>query len=368
VRFAHSTHVLPSIPTLAIIMVAQLPQLSANPLRLVRELPTSLVPLDQLKAQDGVSEDEIFLSKYVAFLRGKAPIHETRASLSTIRRGLWKRDGASWVLVDDLSVKADVDNVVDLIRLGSRPVLYLYENPNRSDDKRFVCSDDRVVHAAYERLPVVWAQTRRMVDVHEFRGSVAVLADGGRNLSALRPSLASRRGERMMPLRACKSMRSESMRRIVISALVFACANSFAAPANDLTLLGNFHNVTSLDGGEHCNGYSLGLWEYRGRLLGLFDHHIGLCGDPPCSVIANAKLRKDGRLSFTSNIWSEKFDFSGVVRAKVVLGKVNGQRVRLDREDFTGQFEPDTSLRTWCSFWQSVPRCTGVKELCAELQ
>jgi hypothetical protein len=135
-------------------MTAQVPQLSANPLQLVRQLPTSLVPLDQLKAPEGVSEDEIFLSKYVAFLRGKVPLHETRASLSTIRRGLWKRDGDNWTLVDDLSLQADVDHVVDLIRLGSRPVLYLYENPNPGDDKRFVCTDDTVVHAAYERLGI----------------------------------------------------------------------------------------------------------------------------------------------------------------------------------------------------------------------
>lgn len=39
-----------------------------------------------------------------------------------------------------------------MVRLGSRPVLHLYENPNSEDTKRFVCSDDAVVHAVYEKL------------------------------------------------------------------------------------------------------------------------------------------------------------------------------------------------------------------------
>lgn len=131
------------------------PQLSANPLQLVRELPTSLIPLDQIKAPEGVSHDEIFHSRYVAFLKGKVPIHETRISLVHIRRGMWKRTGVDWVLSDDLSTNStNVKYVIGLIRLGSRPVLHLYENPNPTDDKRYVCTDDTVAHAAYELLGI----------------------------------------------------------------------------------------------------------------------------------------------------------------------------------------------------------------------
>lgn len=41
-----------------------------------------------------------------------------------------------------------------MIRLGSRPVLHLYDNPNPDDLKRFVCTDDTVMHAAYETLGI----------------------------------------------------------------------------------------------------------------------------------------------------------------------------------------------------------------------
>lgn len=136
-------------------MIELPPQLSANPLQLVRTLPTFLIQLDQIDAPEGLSHDEIFHSRYVAFLRGKLPIHETRVSLIHIRRGLWKRTGSEWVLTDDLAAdRANVKYVVEMVRLGSRPILHLYENPNPIDNKRFVCTDDTVVHAAYELLGI----------------------------------------------------------------------------------------------------------------------------------------------------------------------------------------------------------------------
>ena len=133
-------------------MTEALPVLNANPLALVRSLPTELVPLDQLKVPEGLPRDAIVLSKYTAFLRGRTPIHETRVSIARIRRGFWKRDGNTWSLTGDLSSAADLSYAVDMIRLGSRPVLHLYENPNPDDTKPYVCTDDTVMHAAYEKL------------------------------------------------------------------------------------------------------------------------------------------------------------------------------------------------------------------------
>lgn len=115
------------------------PQLNANPFALIRSLPTEMIPLNQLKALEGRATDEIFLSRYGAFLRGKVPIHETRMSIGRIRRGsmtarythtldhgdeaVYHEDATqTMVHVADLLVAAIVSRVRDDV--GSSPELF----------------------------------------------------------------------------------------------------------------------------------------------------------------------------------------------------------------------------------------------------
>ena len=158
------------------------------------------------------------------------------------------------------------------------------------------------------------------------------------------------------------------MKTTLVFALLLIAGRSLIA--GEFGVIGHFNNASSADGGEHCSGYSLDLWDAKGRLLGLMHRHSGLCGDPPCAVIESASLdRKTGSLHFNSLIGPEKFVFSGSLGREDVAGKLNGRRVRLKREPpGAGTFEPDTSLVAWCSFWERVPRCTGVKELCNTLR
>jgi hypothetical protein len=129
--------------------------LHANPLALVRSLPTILVPIHSIRVSEDRVRDEIFLSRYSAFLRGKATLHETRASLDSIRRGFWKRNElGNWEHIED-PIKSDhLSEAMSMIKLGNRPALHLYENPNGGDSKRFVCADDVITHAAYESLGI----------------------------------------------------------------------------------------------------------------------------------------------------------------------------------------------------------------------
>ena len=131
-----------------------LPVLSANPLEIVRSFPTTLVPLNQIKVPEGLPEDEIFRAKYTAFLVGKAPIHNTRMSLTAIRRGFWKWSDQRFDLLGGTPSPENVGQTKEMIRLGSRPVLHIYENPNKSDNTRYVCTDDTAPHAAYEALGI----------------------------------------------------------------------------------------------------------------------------------------------------------------------------------------------------------------------
>ena len=143
-----------------------------------------------------------------------------------------------------------------------------------------------------------------------------------------------------------------------------------AASAQDLRHLGDFGNVSSNDGGEHCAGYSLGLWRYGDQLLGLLDLHQGLCGDPPCAVIRDATLdTKTGRLEFWSTINDRKIQFEGTMTTGAIDGALNGERVRLQlaRDRMSSGFDPNYSVIAWCKFWGSVARCSGVQEMCLSI-
>lgn len=150
--------------------------------------------------------------------------------------------------------------------------------------------------------------------------------------------------------------------------LVVAAALAAAgAQADEFRFLGHFDDVTSGDGGEHCAGYGLGLWRHDDRLLGLFDVHQGLCGDPPCAVLREAALDPaTGRLTFAAVVRDEQFAFHGQLSHAGVVGLLNGAPVRLapDASGTHQDFVPDRSFAAWCGFWQTVHRCTGVRELC----
>jgi hypothetical protein len=135
--------------------------------------------------------------------------------------------------------------------------------------------------------------------------------------------------------------------------------------------VGSFADVKSRTG-EHCYGYSLDLWRSNDRLIGLLDIHRGLCGDPPCGAIADAKLDpKTGRLTFATSIGGERWMFDGTLTKAAVTGTLNGERVRLprnhERDKYFTDFKPDQSLAAWCEFWAAVKRCGGVRELCTSL-
>lgn len=135
--------------------------------------------------------------------------------------------------------------------------------------------------------------------------------------------------------------------------------------AQDLRSVGSFHNIRQSSGEEsHCYGWSLELWQFEGRVVGLLDHHEGLCGDPPCQAVKDASLDpKTGRLSFSAF----GMPFSGTLRRNEVRGALGRERLRLKRTDDPMDAASDKTIDAWCGFWRTVPRCTGVAEVCASL-
>lgn len=132
--------------------------------------------------------------------------------------------------------------------------------------------------------------------------------------------------------------------------------------------IGSFTDVRSTDEGEHCGGYSLTLWQSGTAVIGLLDVHEGLCGDPPCGVLQDARLdRTTGELQFWASVGGTRMQFVGRLTGDAVAGTLNGERVRLAKSSYApgASFAPDQSLEGWCAFWVTVGRCDGVREFCA---
>ncbi len=83
-----------------------------------------------------------------------------------------------------------------------------------------------------------------------------------------------------------------------------------------VTFYGSYSHVET-GNGEHCNGYTVELWNYDGAFTGLIHHHRGLCGDPPVGILENVRYDvKTGRLLFQAKL-SDGWDNDGPTKDTV---------------------------------------------------
>lgn len=130
------------------------PELNSNPLSLVRSFPTKSIPLDQIRGRDDAEHDEIFYEKYTRYLKGKLKVYATRLSISNIKPGFYQPTKEGLLYKCDEKIRDHIDYLKDLIKLGDRPPLYIYENIEKSDEERFLCPDDINVFYAYRELGI----------------------------------------------------------------------------------------------------------------------------------------------------------------------------------------------------------------------
>lgn len=135
---------------------------------------------------------------------------------------------------------------------------------------------------------------------------------------------------------------------------------------SDFVPVGSFTSVrVSRSEDPHCYGWSLKLWRHEGRVVGLVNRHEGLCGDPPCRVLANVTHEaRSGRLTF----FAFDLKFEGTLRPHQVTGTLGEERLTLTRDENPMDARYDKNLDAWCEFWGAVPRCQGVAELCRSLR
>jgi hypothetical protein len=89
--------------------------------------------------------------------------------------------------------------------------------------------------------------------------------------------------------------------------LVF-CALALAEKAaaqqkREIRPIGCFVNVRS--DGEHADGFSIKLWAFGSRIIGLIDYHRGLAGDPPMGILMDVEYAPlTGKIAFEAKLTS----------------------------------------------------------------
>lgn len=93
-------------------------------------------------------------------------------------------------------------------------------------------------------------------------------------------------------------MSIQNKKFLFIFTVVLVYVSAVHASDERVEFMGDYRNVKSATG-EHCDGYDVMIWKYKGSLIGILNHHRGLCGDPPMGVMEETLYStQTGNLSF----------------------------------------------------------------------
>lgn len=124
-----------------------------RPEEMRRVPPSVLVHFKHIVLSDLEEDnDPIFHKLYTDYLLGTTLVGYTRISLSSIKRGYWKKqiDGNASFLQSNLEPNI-VSRFCEMIGAGERPVLFVYRNPLNND---LLCPDDQYPYEAYRTLGI----------------------------------------------------------------------------------------------------------------------------------------------------------------------------------------------------------------------
>jgi hypothetical protein len=151
--------------------------------------------------------------------------------------------------------------------------------------------------------------------------------------------------------------------KILITLSIFLSVSTPIFASEDIKRIGSFDNVKS-NTGEHCYGYSVSLWETDDSVVGLLNHHAGLCGDPQCSIITGEIDNSNLTFTAAQPIYGVSYTYEGVIEKDSLEGTLNGSNLTMEANEYpAGSYQ---SLEKWCEFWSTVSRCVGVKEFCKQ--
>lgn len=142
---------------------------------------------------------------------------------------------------------------------------------------------------------------------------------------------------------------------------IFSFVPLYVMASENFTYIGSYDNVTS-ETGEHCYGTDVMLWrENDSEIIGLLSQHVGLCGDPSCSIVRGSIKEKSLSFETSKPIYGGFYSFEGVATKDALVGKLNTIITRLKVNGAGSQY---IDKKDWCSAWVSVQRCEGVKDYC----
>ena len=165
---------------------------------------------------------------------------------------------------------------------------------------------------------------------------------------------------------------------------LMACTNTGWASNENVEFFGDYSHVESATG-EHCKGYDVMLWKYKGSLIGFLNHHRGLCGDPPMGLLEETSYNPlTGALSFKAKLSDgciltstdcvpskEIITFNGVLQEPILKGTVSWYSVDLKQQTATENVKlKATGLEShqrfenydkWMAYWGPILKFRGPK-------
>ena len=169
----------------------------------------------------------------------------------------------------------------------------------------------------------------------------------------------------------------------LIFTVIFVCAGTAQASDERVEFLGDYLNVKSATG-EHCDGYDVMIWKYKGSLIGFLNHHRGLCGDPPMGVLEETLYSaQTGSLSFKVKLsdgctlrdgmcmpTKDRVTFKGNFRGQLLEGVVTwfrddkvqpaySENVILSKDPERFQTRDYETYAAWMKYWEPILKRRG---------
>jgi hypothetical protein len=178
-------------------------------------------------------------------------------------------------------------------------------------------------------------------------------------------------------------MKFQNKPHLLILAIVVLYVSPAQSSDDQVEFLGDYFNVKSATG-EHCEGYDVMIWKYKGSLIGFLNHHRGLCGDPPMGVMEQTSYSaQTGSLSFKVKLSDgctfiankciptrDKIEFKGNLRGEILEGVVTWFRDgKLESTDSENVILPKNPKRSgtqnyrnytdWMKYWEPILKRHG---------
>lgn len=165
---------------------------------------------------------------------------------------------------------------------------------------------------------------------------------------------------------------------------MLVCISPAQASDDQVEFLGDYINVKSATG-EHCEGYNVIIWKYKGSLIGFLNHHRGLCGDPPMGIMDQISYSmQTGSLSFKVKLSDgcststenkciptrDRIEFKGSFRDETLEGLItwyrDGESESTGKENVILRKDPKRSSKRnyrtysdWMKYWEPILKQRG---------